>query len=283
VEGQDEMKLRKITSLTALLSFVFLLLTSIILYIVPQGRVAYWADWSLLGLDKTQWGDMHINMGLLFLLSIGLHIYYNWNAIVAYLKDKTRRLKIWTPEFNVAFGLTGVILVGTLAAVPPFDWPLVFNAHLKDAAAAKYGEPPYGHAELSRLDQFTRNTGLSLPDAVAALKAGGIRLDSDQETLQTIARNNGRSSQEIYQIMQGTQAPGTAAMPAAAPPGTGKKTLADLCQVYALSVSDVVRAMKDNGLEASPELTLKEIGAKNGVSPTDIYAVVRQSTGVTGP
>lgn len=275
------MKLRKIASLTALLSFVFLLVTSVILYIVPQGRVAYWADWSLLGLDKTQWGDIHINMGLLFLLSIGLHIYYNWNAIVAYLKDKARRLKIWTPEFNVAFGLTGVILVGTLAALPPFNWPLVFNAHLKDAAAAKYGEPPYGHAELSRLDQFTRNTGLPLPEAVAALKAGGIRLDSDQETLQTIARNNGRSSQEIYQIIQGAQAPGTDAMPAAAPPGTGKKTLADLCQAHALSVSDVVRAMKDNGLEASPELTLKEIGAKNGVSPMDIYAAVRQTTDVT--
>jgi hypothetical protein len=39
------MKLRKITSLTALLSFVLMLVTSIILYIVPQGRVAYWADW----------------------------------------------------------------------------------------------------------------------------------------------------------------------------------------------------------------------------------------------
>lgn len=35
------MSLRKITSLTAMLAFVVMLLTSIILYIVPQGRVAY--------------------------------------------------------------------------------------------------------------------------------------------------------------------------------------------------------------------------------------------------
>jgi len=277
------MKLRKITSLTALLSFVFLLGTSIILYIVPQGRVAYWADWSLLGLDKTQWGDIHINMGLLFLISIGLHIYFNWNAILAYLKDKARRLTIWTPEFNVAFGLTGLMLVGTLATVPPFNWPQVFNAHLKDAAAARYGEPPYGHAELSRLDHFTHKTGLSLPEAVAALNAGGIRFDSDQETLQAIARQNGRSPQEIYRIMQGTPAPApTAGMPAAAPPGTGKKTLDALCREYALPVPEVVRAMKDNGLEVSPELTLKEIGANNGVSPKEIYDAVRQTTDVTG-
>ena len=39
------MNLRKITSLTMLVSFVPLVLTNIILYIVPHGRVAYWADW----------------------------------------------------------------------------------------------------------------------------------------------------------------------------------------------------------------------------------------------
>lgn len=272
------MMLRKITSLTALLSFVFMLVTSIILYVVPQGRVAYWADWSLLGLNKTQWGDMHINMGLLFLLSIGLHIYYNWKTILAYLKDKTRRLKVWTPEFNAALGLTMVILAGTLAAVPPFDWPLVFNNHLKDAAAAKYGEPPYGHAELSQLDHFTRRTGLSLPAAVAALREVGIRFDSTQATLQTIARQNGRSPQDLYRIMRTAAAPlsGTR-MPAEPPPGTGKKTLANLCREYALSVPVAVDALTRMGYQVDTELTLKEIGAKNGISPMDVYEAVRQA------
>jgi len=277
------MKLRKITSLTALTAFIFMLVTSIILYIAPQGRVAYWADWRLLSLDKTQWGDIHINMGLLFLVSIGLHIYYNWNAILAYLKDNTRRLKIWTPEFNIAFGLTALILVGTLASVPPFKWPLAFNANLKDAAAIQYGEPPYGHAELSRLDHFTRKTGLALPEAVAALKAAGIRFDSDQATLQIIARENGRSPQALYQIMQGSQASALPkGMPAEAPPGTGKKTLAALCQAYALPEADLVEILQGRGLQVRPELTLKEIGAKNGVSPMDIYDAIYQAAAATG-
>lgn len=277
------MKLRKMTSLTALTSFVFMLVTSIILYIAPQGRVAYWADWRLLGLDKTQWGDIHINMGILFLVSIGLHIYYNWQAILAYLKDKARRLKIWTPEFNVAFGLTAVVLAGTLATVPPFSWPLVFNTHLKDAAAVQYGEPPYGHAELSRLDQFARKTGLALPEVLAALNDAGIRFDRDQDSLQDIARQNGRSPQAIYHIMQGAQASALpSGMPVEAPPGTGKKTLAELCLAYALSEADVLRALQDSGFQVSPELTLKEIGAKNGVSPIDIYDTIRQATAAPG-
>jgi hypothetical protein len=277
------MKLRKITSLTALLSFVFMVITSIMLYIVPQGRVAYWSDWTLLGLDKTQWADIHINMGLLFLLSIGLHIYYNWKAILAYLKDKARQVRIFTPDFNAAFGLTLAILVGTLLAVPPFNWPLVFNAHLKDVGALKYGEPPYGHAELSRLDHFVRKTGLALPAAVAALREAGIRFDSEQATLQAIARQNRRSPQDLFRIMQAASASVPAqGLPADPPPGTGKKTLAALCQDYALSVAGITEALQGTGLQVSPELTLKEIGVNNGISPMAVYDAIREAVVATG-
>lgn len=45
------MNLRRLTSLTALTSFVLLLVTSVVVYLAPQGRVAYWADWRLWGLS----------------------------------------------------------------------------------------------------------------------------------------------------------------------------------------------------------------------------------------
>jgi hypothetical protein len=68
------MNIRRVTSLTAMIAFIAMLITSIILYIVPQGRIAYWADWRLLGLTKEQWGDIHINMGLL-LITVHLSSY----------------------------------------------------------------------------------------------------------------------------------------------------------------------------------------------------------------
>lgn len=278
------MNLRKITSLTALLSFVCMVVTSLILYIVPQGRVAYWADWTLLGLDKTQWGDLHINMGLLFLLSIGLHIYYNWKVILAYLKDKARQVKIFTPDFNAAFVLTLSILAGTLLAVPPFNWPLLLNTHLKDAAAVKYGEPPYGHAELSPLDQLARKTGLVLPEALAALKGAGIRFDSEQDTLQAIARQNHRSPQDIFGLMQGTAAAATVpGLPVDPPPGMGKKTLMAICQTYALPIDAITGVLEGSGLKVQPELTLKEIGVNNGTSPMAVYDAIREAAEAVGP
>jgi hypothetical protein len=68
--------IRKVTSLTAALAFILMVLTSIVLYIVPQGRVAYWADWRLLGLTKTDWGNININLGLLFLITAP----WNWQS-----------------------------------------------------------------------------------------------------------------------------------------------------------------------------------------------------------
>ena len=88
------MNIRKITSMTMLLSFIFCILTSVILYIVPQGRVAYWADWHMWGLTKTDWGNLHINLGFLFIFAGLLHLYYNWSVITAYMKNRARQVKV---------------------------------------------------------------------------------------------------------------------------------------------------------------------------------------------
>ena len=116
------MNIRRIASLTALLSFIILFITIVVLYIVPQGRVAYWADWKLWGLTKTDWGNIHINHGLLFLIALFLHIYYNWKPLINYLKDKARSLKVFTPEFNAELVVTITFTVGTYLMVPPFSW-----------------------------------------------------------------------------------------------------------------------------------------------------------------
>ncbi len=44
-------------------SFAILTVTELVLYIVPQGRVAFWTHWSLLGLGKARWTDVHMLFG----------------------------------------------------------------------------------------------------------------------------------------------------------------------------------------------------------------------------
>jgi hypothetical protein len=271
------MNIRRITSLTGLVSFIFLFITIIVLYIVPQGRVAYWADWRLWGLTKEQWGNIHINIGLLFLLSIFLHIYYNWKALLNYLKNKARQLKVLTREFNAALVLTLVFGIGTYFEVVPFSWVLELNEQFKDKAAVKYGEPPYGHAELSTLKAFAAKTGLDLAPSLTRLKQNNIVFENENQSLKDIARINDISPRKVYLAMKPlAKANPSESLPPTPPPGSGNNTLADLSQEYRFDIQQVLKGLADNHISAGADMTIKQIARDNSMAPSDVYALVRQ-------
>ena len=275
------MNIRRVTSLTAALAFILMVLTSIILYIVPQGRVAYWADWRLLGLTKTEWGNIHINLGLLFLLALFLHIYYNWKPLMAYLKNKTRQFKVFTPEFNAAMVITLAFTVGTYFLVPPFSWMMTLNDYFKDSGAVKYGEPPYGHAELSSLKTFSKKMNLDLAKSMDLLKEAGYPVDDSATTLQAIGKQYHVPPQLIYEnikpaaIILDQESEGKIVLPDSPPPGTGDLTLADFCAQYNLVSKKIIRELKGQGIMASADLTLKEIASQNQTSPIDLFEIIK--------
>lgn len=271
------MTMRKITSLTATLSFVLMVATSIILYLVPQGRVAYWADWRMGGLTKTQWGDIHITVGLLFLLALSLHIYYNWKPLMAYLKDRTRRMKVFTPAFNVALAVCVLTVAGTLFAVPPFSWVLDFNAALKDAGAEKYGEPPYGHAELSSLNTFAKKMDIDADAARQRLEAAGFQVTGGDQSLQAIAAINRTTPKALYEVMQGEpeSMPRKTGLPDTAPPGTGRLTLAEICDTYGLDSHTLIAALEKKNITATAADSLRDIADRHGMGPMDLYGTIK--------
>jgi len=277
------MKLRKIISLTALLSFVLMLLTSAVLYIAPQGRIAYWSDWRMLGLSKTDWGNIHINLGFLFLIAIGLHIYYNWKPLTAYLKNKAKQLKIFTPDFIAALVVVLFCAVGTYFLVPPFGWVMTLNDHFKAAAAQKYGEPPYGHAELSSLKSFAKKLDLDLDKSLVLLKRAGYPAESAEMTLAQIARQNGATPQALYLAIVPAAVPEDQAgergvqLPADPPPGTGNLTLAELSARYNLDLNTLLRQLEVQGIEAGADQTIKTIADAHQKGPVDIYEAIKES------
>ena len=275
------MKIRKITSLTAGLAFIGMLVTSIILYVVHQGRVAYWADWKLWGLTKTDWGNIHINLGLLFLIALFLHIYYNWKPLINYLKDKSKRIKVFTSEFNAALIITILFVLGTYMMLPPFSWVMALNDHFKDSGAVKYGEPPYGHAELSSLKTFAKKLNLDLAKSKDLLKEAGYSVDDGSITLQAIGKQYHVPPQLIYEtikpasIVSNQGSEGKINLPDSPPPGTGNLTLADFCAQFNLSSKMIIRELKGQGILASADLTLKEIASQNQTSPIDLFEIIK--------
>jgi hypothetical protein len=268
------MNMRKITSLTSLVAFVLLLLSSLILYIVPAGRVAYWTDWRLWGLSKESWGAVHINLGVLMLIAMVFHVYYNWGAIVSYLKNQKKELRILTPDFIVSVVITSLVIVGTLAGIPPLSSVIQLGEKISESANIKYGEPPYGHAELSAFSDFARNINVPLEEGLLKLEQAGIQVAGPGETIQSIAANNNIAPQALYLLIKPEAAESSAAMPETAPAGTGNRTLEQLCTMYQLDVAQIVSGLAQQGIIAEPQQTMRAIAVAHGVDPYAIYAAV---------
>lgn len=275
------MNIRKITSLTMLISFVLCVLTSVILYIAPHGRVAYWSNWRLWGLSKTQWGELHLNLGILLLLAGFLHIYYNWKPITYYLKDKAKRIRVFTVNFNIALVFTLIVGVGTYFQIPPMSTIINISELIKDSAAIKYGEPPYGHAELSSLKMFAKKVDLDLSKSIELLRQAGIRFENETQTINDIAKENNLSPKQVYEIIkpatQKKDAVGHPVFPDSPPPGFGRKKLAEVCTDFGLDLSKIIHALSKKGVQAEPAQSIKEIAAKNNMEPMAIFEIIRDS------
>ncbi|MDX1335263.1 MAG: DUF4405 domain-containing protein, partial [Gammaproteobacteria bacterium] len=81
---------RSFTAFVVTWAFVILTITGIVLYIVPQGRVAFWTHWSLVGLGKEQWGDLHMIFGGVFIVAGVLHLWFNWKPFKKYFAERAK-------------------------------------------------------------------------------------------------------------------------------------------------------------------------------------------------
>ncbi len=193
--------MKKITSLSLGISFIIMAYTGVMLFLCPHGKVAYWSDWHMLGLSKTQYGEIHTTSMLLVLVFGILHIYYNWKPIVSYMKDSSKKLSWTRKEFLIALGLNLFFVVGTLTYMQPLKGFLDFNENIKEYWADKHGEPPFGHAEESKLVKLCKKMKIDIEVAKDILKQNNIKFD-ENESLKTIAKRNNTSPDAIYKLIK---------------------------------------------------------------------------------
>ena len=277
------MNMRKITSMTMVWSLIVLVFNSLVLYVVPEGRIANWADWHFWGLDKHDWSAQHTTVGFLFIFAALLHIYYNWKPILSYMKDKAKKLKVFTAASSIGLGLTVIFVVGTYLDVPPMSTIVEFSEQIKEGAAKKYGDPPYGQAQSSSLKGFTSRMGLDLNRSMELLRQAGIEVTDDKEMVQDIAKRSGNTPQQIYDIIKpagmGPTTPGAdtlsddGANKAMNPPksGMGKKTITQLCEEIGQDCDMIIAGLKQRGMTIDPDQKLKDLAAENGTGPMQIY------------
>lgn len=273
-------------------SLIVLTFNSIVLYVVPEGRIANWAVWEFWGLTKHDWSAQHTTVGFLFLFAGCLHIYLNWKPIMNYMKNKARQFRLFSAASTVGFVLTAVFVVATYYHVPPIITIVDFSEQIKEGAASKYGDPPYGQAQSSSLKGFTSRLGLDVVKSRELLQAAGVEVPDDKEMIQDIAARSGKTPQEIYDIINtaayggetaggaagssgGSEHPSDSVDGVKAPTsGMGKKTIQQLCDEIGQDCTMVINGLASRGIEVSPDAKIKDIASASGTGPMQIYETI---------
>jgi len=157
--------LRAFVSFVTGLSFVVMSVSGLVLYFAPRGRVANFSGWSVLGLDKEQWSDLHMTMAVLLLAGIGWHLYFNFRPLCHYLKSRATRTGMRLRELVLAAILTALVTIGTLAMWSPFSLIADWNEQIKNSQ------------EINTGSGFGRQSGAS-DTGVSTLPAGQLQQDS---------------------------------------------------------------------------------------------------------
>ena len=165
--------------------------------------MAYWTNWDFLGLEKDQWGNIHIFSGLLFLVAGGFHLYYNWKPLIRYLSSKIETGLRFKRELMISSLIFLWIIASGILSLPP----LVYVADLGEAIKSSWVtsaelEPPFGHAELVSLKTFCKKQGIPLDQAMAELREAGFKVDTPDITLGNIADSKGTSGMGVYAVIQ---------------------------------------------------------------------------------
>lgn len=286
------MKTRRLISLTTFIGFIFLASSGIMLFMSPQGRVAYWAGWTMLGLSKDQWAAVHTTFMILF-LTVGIwHIVLNWRPIVGYLKDRTRKVRLTRPEFLTSLGICVVCFAGPLLGLPPFQQLLDASEGIKAYWEGTHGSPPWGHAEESPLDRFCERIGgfrsgagggrvtVDCDAAVAALEAAGVSVASRTDRIIDIATANGVTPQAIADIVLsvGETSGGGDRFPHPGS-GLGRITLRQYATQFELDVNELLEILKSGGLEVAPDERLRDAGDRLGTDPLGILEALNKGGG----
>lgn len=265
--------------------FLIMTLTGVVLYLVPYGRIAYWTDWRMLGLTKTDWGNIHIVSSLFFLIAGGYHLFYNWKAFVNYLMNKVSgglRLK---RELALTSAIGVLIIFGALYQIPPLRYIIDLNEYIKDSwIISKEYEPPFGHAEELSLKVFAKKMNIDLDKALEEFKGKGIAIENIADSLKEIAKLNRTSPMDIYMIIRKFEQREESREERVYTPesieekfagtGVGRKTLPELSVELKFDLFATREKLSALDINMKDTETLRKAADRHTMTPLDILKVI---------
>ena len=272
---------RSFTAFVVTWAFIILTITGIVLYIVPQGRVAFWTHWSLVGLGKEQWGDLHMIFGGVFIVAGVLHLWFNWKPFKKYFAERAKGHFELKQEVITSLVFTVALSVMAIFSIPPVSYVFDLNDAIKNAwVSSPELEPPFGHAEEASLAGLARRMDLDLEKSLFALEQAGIEVVSPRDSLDKIARTNNLTPVDVYAVIRVHQLEQEAVDLSTmteidveekyAGTGIGRKTLIEIAGMTGLDDSIIRERLSASGFEMGESENLRLVADRYEVSPMDV-------------
>jgi len=154
---QQGFRLRPFVTGLAAAAFLALFVSGAILFVAPSGRVARELDWTLLGISRGGWEEIHVAFTVVFVVVMALHLAINWLGFRTDMLGRSKRNPALRPEFLIAVLLA--VLLGAAAAMdlPPARQLMQAHEYLRgnlwDGAAGA------GHDESDRTQTHEPGSG----------------------------------------------------------------------------------------------------------------------------
>ena len=251
------------------IALFMMLVSGVILYISPPGRVANWTDWRLAGLTKTGWRNQHLIFGFAFMLLSLFHLFLvNWHAFLCYLKTKTAEGVRRPAELLAILLISSFFGVGTYYGLEPFSAIIQFGNRISSSWESQEKRAPVPHAELMTLTELSQQPGMGGdPEALKVkLEKAGLTVASSKETLAAIAEANGMAAEHVYEML----APGENGRSKLSGKGFGQRTLQQIADDAGVSATSLQLALRQKGIEAKIDTPLKSIAEENGIEMREL-------------
>ncbi|WP_198014808.1 DUF4405 domain-containing protein [Hippea sp. KM1] len=256
--------MRKWIDLFLFYATVIIVVSGVVLYIMPHGRVAYFTGWRFLGIDKDGWTNLHVIFGILMVIVAVWHIIVNFKPLKHYLTKK---------ESIYAALITIIISAGTVAGVQPFKSVSDLEEYIKNSWEVSKTEIPIAHGELLTLKKFCLELDIPLNEAIKKLKEKGIQFKQD-ETLKEIAAKNNTTPDKIYEIIKKNSSQNSTLILKS---GVGRMKLEEFCKKNNYDLDRVSKILKAKGINFSKNQTLKDIATANNLTPADIVNILQKA------
>jgi hypothetical protein len=272
-DKQKTFSWRGCTTFVVTISFIVDTISGIILYIAPPGRIANWTNWTVWGLNREEWVTIHTIFGYLLLIIVGVHLYYNWKMFMNFIWSKIRKALNLRWELMAAVLLCLFVFLGSLWSIPPFSSTMNLGDSIKGTWAESKADVPIAHAELMSIKEFAEKIQVPADELLSSLNSRGYKVKNAEQTLGEIAEENSTSPDKLYEAMKSDGVKPTVPKTLEGS-GLGQKTLERVCSEQGISFEEAVSRLKQKGIKAAPDNTLKQVASKHGKTPIEIYKIM---------